>query len=202
MVTAVICISIAFVVLLSLAMCVCFYLLYRNYNKKHENTNEGTSERKTSTELVCLPSNKPKDFEQWLTDMNLEEYHGSFVENGFDKEMSALAELNDSDLQQIGVTLMADRKIILREIKKISHIDNVLNVTAGNNAGIDELPKLQTKLSGLLPSNSAVDLEGGLVSQNDADSVHGEEGNETAVDAVIDVPASAIEKQQSDDNMY
>ena len=200
LVTAVICISIAFVVLLSLAMCVCCYLFYRKYSKKHENTNEGTLDRKASTELEeCIPSNMPKDLEQWLTDMNLEEHHGSFVENGFDKEMSALAELNDSDLLQIGVTLMADRKIILREIKKLSHCDIV---TAGNNAGTDEIPKVGPMLGEHLPSKSAIDLEGGSDNQDDANSVHGEEGNETALDAVIDVPVSAIEKKQSDDNMY
>ncbi len=48
----------------------------------------------------------------WLASLKLEQYASSFIENGYD-DLSALADMDDKDLDTLGITRAGHRKRIL-----------------------------------------------------------------------------------------
>jgi class 3 adenylate cyclase/ABC-type transport system involved in cytochrome c biogenesis ATPase subunit len=67
-----------------------------------------------------------KEIVDWLTEIGMSEFAGTFVRHGID--LSVAQELTTEDLKDIGISRLVDRKILLREIKRVATEEAARNV--------------------------------------------------------------------------
>eukprot|EP00483_Globobulimina_turgida_P003782 UN03788 len=80
----------------------------------------------------------------WLNNINLMVYYDLFVEHGFADGTSTVFDLNSDDLQEMGITKVAHRKLILKQIannkQQILNTENIQNkeMDEGEDTGTNE----------------------------------------------------------------
>ena len=61
------------------------------------------------------------DIDRWLERLDMAQYTGAFHENGVDLQL--LPDLTNDDLKDLGVTRLADRKVMLKAIGALAPAD-------------------------------------------------------------------------------
>jgi len=63
----------------------------------------------------------------WLADCGMSEYFDLFQESGFEDDLLALVEVDEDDLKELGIEIMAHRKIILKALNELKEHDHEMN---------------------------------------------------------------------------
>ena len=82
---------------------------------------------KTDNDSMSLDSEHnhyTNEVKQWLYDIKLDRYLNNFISNGFENMTFIADTIDDEVLQQIGIKLLAHRKVILVNIKKLNSAKN------------------------------------------------------------------------------
>ena len=207
--------------LITLCAWICFYCVYRKRKMKKLKQDIANIAAETNTSptpkdvdnmdiehaeggsniRVSIESEQPNvaecsELKQWLQKMGLVQYYTAFVENGFDKQLIAVTELNDSDLQQIGVLLMGHRKLILREIRLLTQEEQQSPKKVNIDMNLDML-HVNHMQHNIVHTPTAADDEGMYVCNDDD-----EEMNETAAGPTAGGIGIVYDRAVSDDKMY
>eukprot|EP01084_Bolivina_argentea_P146847 257022_1 len=75
-----------------------------------------------------IDNNDEDVIKRWLTEIHSLEYFDTFVEHGFtNKKLSMIYHLDSSDLKEMGINKIADKKMILKHIYVLKNIVNEQN---------------------------------------------------------------------------
>ena len=88
-------------------------IIYSNKEKKEVELNVNLNKKDSANTTIKHEYFIGKNYKDILSDNNLGEYINIFTQNRL-TEISIITELTDSDLEKIGITIMGDRKKILK----------------------------------------------------------------------------------------
>eukprot|EP01084_Bolivina_argentea_P019731 36697_1 len=140
-----------------IVFCILFLIIGYFKNKKIKSRNNGVNaielEKVTSLSTIetetngtlqiteVLSDDNENELKNWLNNIGLIEYSDIFIENGFSDGIDELLDLNNNDLKDMGISKVAHRKRILKQIGNgnSKDNDNIMEGGENNTVGVNTM---------------------------------------------------------------